>query len=63
MSIKNKYHTKQLLFPILKSFEELFGYKNEIVQNNMQLAKELQEKHILPMSAQEIKQYINNQNK
>lgn len=54
---------KELLFPILKSFEYIFGYKNQILENNMQLAKELEEKGMLPLSAQEIKQYVNNQNK
>jgi hypothetical protein len=54
---------KQLLFPILKAFENIFGYKNQILENNMQLAKELEEKGMLPLSAQEIKQYATNQNK
>jgi hypothetical protein len=54
---------KQLLFPILKSLENIFGYKNQILENNMQLAKELEEKGMLPLSAQEIKQYVTNQNK
>ena len=52
-----------LLFPILKSIRELFGYRNEIVENNYWLAKELEEKNMPPMSAQEIKKYILNQNK
>lgn len=54
MNTTNKY------FPILKAIEELFGYKNHIVQNNMQLAQELEENGMLPMSVQEIKQYVNN---
>jgi hypothetical protein len=54
---------KELLFPIIKSLESLFGYKNQIVQNNMQLAQELEERGVLPMSVQEIKQYVINQNK
>ena len=54
---------EQLLFPILKSLENIFGYKNQILENNMQLTKELEEKGMLLMSAQEIKKYVNNQNK
>ena len=54
---------KELLFPILKAVETLFSYKNEIVENNIQLAQELEEKRMLPKSAQEIKEYVNNQNK
>ena len=54
---------KELLLPITKAFENLFGYKNQIVQNNIQLAQELEENGMLPMSAQDIKKYVNNQNK
>jgi len=54
---------KQFLFPILKSLENIFGYKNQILENNMQLAQELEENGMLPMSAQDIKKYVNNQNK
>lgn len=52
-----------LLFPILKSIRELFGYRNEIVENNYWLAKELEEKNMPPMSAQDIKKYVLKQNK
>jgi hypothetical protein len=54
---------KVLLFPILKVFETFFGYKNQIVENNIQLAQELEEKRMPPMSGQEIKEYVTNQNK
>jgi hypothetical protein len=36
------------------------GYENEIVENNWKLAKELEEKNMPPMSAQEIKEYVKN---
>lgn len=50
-----------LLFPILKSFESLFGYRNDIIENNFELSKELE--GMPPMSGQEIKKYVLNQNK
>ena len=50
-----------ILFPIVKTFEEVFTITHEtevISQNNYELAKELEGKP--PMSAQEIKEYIKN---
>jgi hypothetical protein len=51
-----------LLFPIVKTFEEIERTDlDEISENNYLLSKELEGKP--PMSAQEIKEYVNNQNK
>ena len=50
-----------ILFPIIKTFEEVFSITHEtevISQNNYDLAKELEGKP--PMSAQEIKEYVKN---
>ena len=50
-----------LLFPIVKTFQEVFTITHEtevISQNNYELAKELEGKP--PMSAQEIKEYVKN---
>jgi hypothetical protein len=49
-----------LLFPIVKTFEEIERTDlDEISENNYLLSKELEGKP--PMSAQEIKEYVNNQ--
>jgi hypothetical protein len=50
----------KLLFPMLETFESVFGYEDEIVINNFNLAKELDEKGMPPMSGQEIKEYVKN---
>jgi hypothetical protein len=50
----------KIFFPIIETFESVCGYKNEIVENNWRLAKELEEKNMPPMSAQEIKEYVKN---
>ena len=53
-----------LLFPIIKTFEEVFNITHEtdvISRNNYELAKELEGKS--PMSAQEIKEYVKNKEK
>ena len=50
-----------LLFPIIKTFEEVFNITHEtevISRNNYELSKELEGKP--PMSAQEIKEYVKN---
>lgn len=52
------------LFPIVKTFEEVFniGHETDVIsQNNYELAKELEGKP--PMSAQEIKEYVKNKKK
>jgi hypothetical protein len=51
-----------LLFPIVKTFEEIERTEmDDLIANNYWLSKELEGKP--PMSAQEIKEYVNNQNK
>jgi hypothetical protein len=51
-----------IFFPILKVLEELeWNDCDRIVANNLELAKELE--GMPPMTAQEIKQYVNKQNK
>ena len=52
-----------LLFPVFNFFEEEPNELEVIAQNNYELAKELEEKNMPPMSAQEIKKYVLNQNK
>lgn len=55
-----------ILFPILKIFESVFRYNNDldiISQNNLELANELKSKNMPAMSAKQIQQYINNKNK
>jgi hypothetical protein len=48
-----------LLFPIIKIFEDLDTNELDIiVQNNFELAKELEDKP--PMTAQQIKEYVKN---
>jgi hypothetical protein len=50
-----------LLFPIIKTFEDIQRTDlDEISENNYYLAKELEGKP--PMSAQEIKEYVKNKN-
>lgn len=52
----------KLLFPILDSIKEVLNNNTEldiIAQNNYELAKELEEKNMPPMTAQEIKKYVN----
>ena len=51
----------KLLFPIYESFELLFLYNNDIVENNWELAKELEGKP--PMSAQDVKNYVKSKTK
>ena len=53
--------TIDLLFPIVKIFNEIYkiGHETDIIsQNNYELSQELEGKP--PMSAQEIKEYIKN---
>jgi hypothetical protein len=48
-----------LLFPIIKIFEDLDTNELDIIaQNNFELAKELEGKP--PMTAQQIKEYVKN---
>jgi hypothetical protein len=50
-----------LLFPIVKAFENIERTEmDDLIANNYWLAKELEGKP--QMSAQEIKQYVNNKN-
>ena len=51
-----------LLFPIINAFQNIQKTEmDDIIENNYLLAKELEGKP--PMSAQEIKKYVNNKNK
>lgn len=52
-----------LLFPVFNWFKEEPTELEVIAQNNLELAKELEEKNMPPMSAQEIKEYVNKKNK
>lgn len=52
-----------LLFPVFNWFKEEPNELEVIAQNNFELARELEEKNAPPMSAQEIKEYVKNQNK
>ena len=52
-----------LLFPVFNWFKEEPTELEVIAQNNLELAKELEEKNMPPMSAQEVKEYVNKKNK
>lgn len=47
-----------LLFPIFNWLKEDPNEEEVISQNNFELAKELEEHNMPPMSAQEIKKYV-----